>query len=73
MVSICEDCMYRKIQCKGSKDCEKTKCEFFREHPHLLVDKLSHIINNLVEENLRLSESYEEYKEKVDKIKEYTK
>lgn len=73
MVSLCEDCMYRTIRCKGNQDCEKTKCEFFREHPSILVDKLAHIIYNLTEENLHLSESYEEYKEKVDKIKEYIK
>ena len=45
MISICRTCEYDKVPCKGNKDIEKTKCEFYKKCA-LDIDNAIFILNN---------------------------
>lgn len=67
MTSLCRMCAYEQADCKGNKDLEKTKCEFFKKPQVFNAKEAAERIAELEEENkvLRIENDYLKHKGKL--------
>ena len=56
-VSICRDCALERSDCKGVKDAEKIKCDYFRKKTVVNVKEMAERIAELELENKKLREN----------------
>ena len=54
MVGRCRECAYEKADCKGNKDLEKIKCEYFKKPQVFNAKEAAERIAELEEENKML-------------------
>ena len=65
MVSICRDCAFEQLNCKGNKSLEKIKCEFWEESQLSQIEELSEQIEILKNENSFLKQMIRFYREEL--------
>ena len=56
-VSICRDCALERSDCKGVKDAEKIKCDYFRKKTVVNIKEMAERIAELEIENKKLREN----------------
>lgn len=54
MIGLCEFCAYKQSDCKGNKDLEKLKCEYYKKRPVQNVKQMAERIAELEAEVERL-------------------
>lgn len=75
MISLCDNCVYRRSDCKGSKSVEKLTCNYYKKqavfNAREAAEKLATLskrVEELEEEYYRLQEKYVQLKDRSDKL-----
>lgn len=56
MIGLCEFCAYKQSDCKGNKDLEKLKCEYYKKRP---VQNVKQMAERIAELEIKLKDSAE--------------
>lgn len=67
MIGLCDNCALKHADCKGNKDLEKIKCEYFKKPQVFNAKEAAERIAELEEENkmLRIENDYLKHKGKL--------
>lgn len=56
MIGLCEFCAYKQSDCKGNKDLEKLKCDYYKKRP---VQNVKQMAERIAELEIKLKDSVE--------------
>lgn len=54
MIGLCEFCAYKQSDCKGNKDLEKLKCDYYKKRP---VQNVKQMAERVAELEIKLKDS----------------